>query len=44
MPWGKTEQAKRDKECHRVGVRVSLTENVKFEQRFEGRGMNHMDI
>jgi len=24
--------------------RVALTEKVKFVQRFEGKGMNHMDI
>lgn len=41
---GEKQHAKRDKECHRVGVRVGLTENVKCEQRFEGKGMNHKDI
>lgn len=45
VPWRtKTEHAKRDCESYRVGVRVGLTEKVKFEQRFEGKGMNHTDI
>ena len=36
----KTGLSKRVCKCYRV----ALTEKVKFEQRFEGKGVNHMDI
>lgn len=38
-----TEQAKRSGECHRVGVRVGLTEKVKLEQKLESKGVKHVD-